>query len=204
MARIMIKKAYEAGCWAAKFQLFTEKEAPNLPKHLYITKVQAKNLFQYGKRLGIEVFFTPMFPEAVDWCEDIGVKYYKVRYKDNQNKELQCKIVDTNKPFFISFLPFGSGGMIWKRATILNCIPEYPAPLETYKAWGDMLYTHGHGISDHTSDLELLKDTINNRFVKMYIESGYDYYFEKHVKLDDDCIESKWSVTFEDLAEVLK
>ena len=200
----MIIKAKEIGCWGVKFQLFTKKEAPNLPKHLYLTKERARILFEYGKGQGIEVFFTCMFPEAVDWCELIGVNYYKIRYADRNNKELQRKIVDTNKPFFMSFLPFGSGGVIWRKMIILNCIPEYPALLEKYTAWKDMLYTHGHGVSDHTSDLELLKLTKNNKFVKLWDEEGYDYYFEKHVKLNDDCLESAWSCTFEELEEVLK
>jgi len=47
-AILMIKKAKEVGCWAAKFQLFTKEVAPNLPEHLYLQKMDAEVLFNYG------------------------------------------------------------------------------------------------------------------------------------------------------------
>ena len=67
-----------------------------------------------------------------------------------------------------------------------------------------MLITHGHGISDHTKDLELMKWVLNNKFYKEFIGYGYDFYFEKHCKLDGTTpLEDEWSVSFSDLAEVL-
>ena len=39
---------------------------------IMLTKEKAKELFDYGQSIGQEVFFTPMFPEAVEWCEEIS------------------------------------------------------------------------------------------------------------------------------------
>jgi len=193
-AFLMIKKAKEVGCWAAKFQLFKPSQIDKkLPLDLYLTKEDAKLLFVYGKSIGQEVFFTPMFLEAVEWCEEIGVNYYKVRYKDRSNFNLINKIKDTLKPYFRSINNDYSVGI---DEIPLFCIPKYPAKLIDYLFEGSNEY---RGISDHTSDLELLK-----LFYEKYEGWDNDRYFEKHVKLDDDCIESDWSVTFEALAEVLK
>lgn len=188
----MIIEAKKSGCWTAKFQLFTRKEAPDLPEHLYLTKHRAKWLFNVGKDIGIPVFFTPMFLEAVDWCEGIGVSMYKIRYKDRENMELIEKVLDTGKPCFISidFIPQLKG----KQIRYLYCIPKYPATREDYGLPSDFWWNY-MGISDHTPDTKLLKDMLFHRTVE---------YFEKHVKLDDDCLESAWSITFEQLVEVLK
>jgi sialic acid synthase SpsE len=195
-ARYMIAEAKVSGCWAAKFQLFTEKEAPGLPDHLYLSKADAKNLFDYGKDIGIEVFFTPMFKEAVDWCEMIGVNHYKIRYADNMNWDLIRKILEFTPPTFIfislnmAWYPKIMGGTSYKK---LFCVPDYPA---LYSSYSGIDWNKFQGISDHTGGTLLLK-TIKERYPKCE-------YFEKHVKLDDNCIESAWSVTFEQLVEVLK
>lgn len=191
-AKLMIKKAFDVGCFAAKFQLFNREVAPNLPEHLYLTKEQARELFEYMKIFpeplkSFPVFFTPMFEEAVDWCEDIGVNYYKIRYKDSPNIKLINKIKKTGKPCFISsYIPYRMDNFI-----SLCCIPEYPANVLRY-LYHLIKCRKFEGISDHTIDLEMFRKL-----------QGYYDYWEKHVKLDNDCLESDWSVTFEQLAEVL-
>jgi len=194
-AMLMIKKAKEAGCWAAKFQLFKPSNLADahkeLPEHLYLTKGQAEFLFDYGKDAGINVFFTPMFEEAIDWCEAIGVNFYKVRHADNKNNKLIRKMLFTPYKKLI-FLSSNDGTYQYHldRVRVLLCIPEYPADYNEYIKKASFGYS---GFSDHTKGLKLLK------YAK---DLNYEY-FEKHVKLDDDCIEAKWSVTFEQLAEVL-
>jgi len=191
----MIQKAKDAGCWAAKFQLFTKKEAPSLPKHLYLSHGQAEMLFDAGKHeVGIEVFFTPMFDEAVEWCEQIGVNYYKIRYADNENISICNSCWKTDKPTFISVGEKYRDDWGWKEYNLipLFCVPKYPAHIIDYIDMKDWDYFQG--ISDHTPDLQLYH----------LIGLPNIEYFEKHVKLDDNCIESAWSVTFEQLKEALK
>jgi len=187
-AKLMIQKAHDIGCWAAKFQLFSEQyaEAHHLPRYLSLSKGSADFLFDCGNDAGIEVFFTPFDVERVEWCEEIGVKYYKIRFADRNNEELIDCVDLTDKVFFIS----SDKVMDYLEGITLYCIPKYPAKAEDYDNECIMYFK---GVSDHTNDLRLLK------VCNVY---GFEY-FEKHVKLDDDCLESAWSVTFEQLAEAL-
>lgn len=183
----MIRRASTIGVKLVKFQLFTKKEAPGLPKHLYLNFEQAKSLFQYGKKWKVDVFFTPMYLEAVDWCEEIGVKYYKIRHKDQKNYGLVKKVLDLDKMAFIS--TSDPVYLTTKNLKYLYCVPEYPAKIDDY------YYPPNYaGISDHTHDLELLENAIMDK-----VE-----YFEKHVKLEGTKpLEDAWSVTFEELGAVL-
>ena len=195
-AKEMIKRSKEVGCCFSKFQLFTSKEAQNLPEHLYLTFDQAKELFRYGKSIKQEVFFTPMYIKAIDICEQIGVSYYKIRYKDRYNLEIVRKILDTNKPFFISFdqddFHLACINRFPKQmfeGMPLLCVPKYPASFEDYNG----IITFGY--SDHTPDFRLLKYAKNNNAL----------WFEKHMKLEGtEPLEDKWSISFKELEEVLK
>ena len=191
-AKLMIKKSKEVGCWATKFQLFTKKEAPNLLFRLYLRKWEVAELFNYGKEIGQEVFFTPMYLKAIDWCEDIGVNYYKIRFKDwfENNDKLIAKIMETKKPTFISLNKTVLPRPLHK---FLFCVPEYPAYELDYFDSRKNIIPFFNGISDHTKSTDII------RYFGPEVE-----YIEKHVKLNDDCPESDWSVTFEELAEVLK
>ena len=141
-----------------------------------------------------------MFLEAVDWCEEIGVNYYKIRYKDNQNKELIQKIIKTKKPFFISsnenipksYLdPLFYPKQLLKNQINLLCIPSYPTKLKEYKKKNIAYY---QGYSDHTENLKLLKIILNKGM----------QYFEKHMKLNNtQPLEDAWSVSFAELEAIL-
>ena len=194
-AKAMIDKCAEHGFKFAKFQLFKD-EGQGLPEHLYLTEGQAQMLFDYGKALNVEVFFTCMFAEAVDWCERIGVGRYKIRYMDRNNQGILKKVLDTKKPYFISMNLednplFGYG---YEQRKVLFCQPYYPCGIGDYVFNSSIIFD---GISDHTKDLELLKlalDTHNTNPFK---------YWEKHMKLDSvNRLEDMWSVTFEELASV--
>lgn len=195
-AKLFIDKSKELGLFATKFQIYNDDVIKDSEHYDFLKSIQldyekAKELFDYGKSIGQEVFFTPMFLEAVDWCEEIGVKYYKVRFKDNNNRLLLSKTMKTpyKKTVFIS-----ANDGVYKyhkdRVRVLYCIPKYPAKRKDY--YKEYLYAY-HGVSDHTKGTKLLKEA--KKF-------GFEY-FEKHMKLNDDCLESKWSVTFEQLTEVL-
>ncbi len=210
-AKAMIDKCAEHGFKFAKFQLFQD-EGQGLPEHLYLTEGQAQMLFDYGKALNVEVFFTCMFEDAVDWCERIDVGRYKIRYMDRNNKELCKKIIETNKPYFISRLGFndltefvrkqGDLSIFIKKdsekAKILWCEPFYPSPKLYYpnpNCYG--FIENFSGYSDHTRNLEMLKE-----YKKIY--NTNEFYWEKHMKLDSiNRLENDWSVTFEELADAI-
>ena len=198
----------------SKFQLYNneiikDSKDYDFLKSIMLDKDKARELFEYGKSIGQEVFFSVMFEEAVDWCEEIGVKYYKIRHYDRHNKEIIEKVGNTKKTFFISMNEKESISERGLESTILEyhtkykeqvhilyCVPKYPA---MYLEYPDFSYTWD-GISDHTPDLCL--------FLEMKERSNkYEQWFERHVCLDrykDTCLEKEWSSSFSELAEVLK
>ncbi|MDH3324150.1 MAG: N-acetylneuraminate synthase family protein [Candidatus Peregrinibacteria bacterium] len=201
-AKQFIDESKRLGLWATKFQIYNDELIKDHPdreflKSIMIDKEIAMILFEHGREIGQEVFFTPMFEEAVNWCEQIGVNYYKIRYMDRNNKDLINFIKKTGKTYFISMNcednpKFGFG---FEQRKVLFCQPYYPSPISEYIWNSSIIYD---GMSDHTKGTLLLKlalDTENLHCFK---------YWEKHVCLTKDCLESKWSVTFKELEVVLK
>ena len=197
-ARLMIDNCKDLGIEYTKFQLYDWSAIKNSPiyNELYdrqLTKSLAKALFMYGESIGQKVFFTPMFLEAVDWCEDIGVEIYKIRYNDRYNIDLINKIIATNKKIIMSIdQHYDPGPYLSEKIRFLFCVPKYPATLLDYYAMneikGDVLPLSG--VSDHTKTLEL--------FVLMR-QSPLEYY-EKHIMLDGSHpIEEAWSIEFSKL-----
>lgn len=196
--RSMILFCREMGIKYVKMQLFKPYEVPEEVRRMYIGKGRAKYLFKFAKSHGIELFYTPMYPTAVDICEEIGVNYYKVRYKDNRNLKLYRKIKKTKKPIFVSCDSFGIMGTVYdnlfiyeglKRVIPLYCVPHYPASFEEYKTKGHIVV----GYSDHTPDFKLYNT------VKEWAE-----WIEMHVCLDKKkCYEGKWSKELRKLKEVI-
>lgn len=201
-AKKMIDKSKKIGAFLCKFQIYNDKIIKNNPdqeflKSIMITKDMAKILFEYGKKIGQEVFFSCMTPEGVEWCEEIGINYYKIRFFDRNNLILYRKIKKTKVPIFVSCNDtndtiYSNIAQYQKRVNFLYCVPQYPAPIKPY-----ISYSHNKrftGISDHTRNTELLK------IIKEYKNIEW---FEIHVKLNNECIENLWSKTFEEIKEIL-
>lgn len=199
-AKEFIKKSKELGLFATKFQLYNDEIIQDSEDYEFLKSIQldyekAKELFEYGKSIGQDVFFTPMYVEAVEWCEDIGCKYIKIRCKDNKNIQLityAYHIYNYRTFMSIETLPHirRKDPYLLDRELsnlkYLYCVPKYPARLEDYEE-GFIRY------SDHTPDLELFKKV-----------REYCTLLEKHVKLDGtEPLEDKWSVSFSELEEVL-
>ena len=206
-ALVMILRSQDAGADACKFQLYDDNTIKNSPfesalKEKMLSKNYAAELFNFGQHLQMDVFFTPMFLEAVDWCEEIGVKQYKIRYADRYNAPLIEKILDTGKPIIMSvdreFLE--DPDLIiqhFNRFKFLLCVPHYPATIGDYRTIREEFIPTGilSGISDHTRGSTL---------AKRVLEYDKNLIIEEHVKLDDDCIEKDWSITFKELEELCR
>ncbi|MFW9872380.1 MAG: N-acetylneuraminate synthase family protein [Candidatus Thorarchaeota archaeon] len=202
-AKLFIDKSKELGLFSTKFQIYNDDVIKDSEHYDFLKSIQldyekAKELFDYGKSIGQEVFFTPMFEDAIFWMSEIGCEFYKIRYKDRFNGDF-ISLINTlvYNPIIFRSCDYDSF-IIGERIIPFLCIPKYPAKWSDYI---DNLYYESimkvlfKGISSHIPDCQLL----------YYIMKNYKEieYFEKHVKLNDDCLESKWSVTFEQLAEVL-
>lgn len=202
----MMGRAFVLGIKHVKFQMWKPEQIPEKLKELrsmYVDEKLATELFEVGKQYGQEVFFSVFYPEAVEICEKIGVNFYKVRFDDRNDYQLYKRLKKTNKTIFVSCqdpkdTAYFNLTTYQKRVKFLYCVPRYPAKLGDYSF--SIRYDHNkkfQGISDHTSDLMLLKMSIYHPISK------YDW-FELHVKLNDDCFEHAWSKSFDQLTEVLK
>ena len=205
-AFMFIDKCRELEIPFCKFQLFNEdniKDAdPTIQdflRSIMLSKDDAKDLFEYGKKIGQEVFFTLMY-DCIDILEDMGINYYKIRFKDRYNSEIIDKVLATNKPMFISN-SFCKVSFKPLNYYPLYCIPEYPAK-HGYEL-EDIDFTYFYGISDHSPDLFLLRKIL--KLLRNSKDTTF-LYFEKHLHLDTypDCLEKEWSVSFSELEEVLK
>lgn len=188
----MIHEGASIGLKYFKFQLFTKEQAPNF-EHIVLTEKMAHSLIIAGLDEGVEVFFTPMYLEAVEICENIGVNFYKIRNLDRYNQELIKKIEETKKPCFISLCANDFRSLDYRKYNLdiffpLLCVPKYPATFEDYQG----IITFGY--SDHTPDFQLCDFALR-------IPAEW---FEMHVCSTHDCFEHEWSKTFEDIKKEIE
>lgn len=197
----MIKSIKEVAPSAlAKFQLFDAEEDRGKPYYDWVKAHelnfdQAKMLFDYGQEIGIEVFFSVFGVEYVDWCEEIGVKRYKVAC-DTLFNPLRDAIRITGKPTIVSsqgdtFHYDDKDKIYW-----LYCIPEYPTPIEHIKMpyFNNPTYNKWQGFSDHTIGLD----------ASMIALARGAKNIEKHFTLEHNSLfpDDKWSMVPEELMEL--
>ncbi len=210
LAKKMICEAKNAGANLVKFQLYdADKDEPNNPWHTYLKQCelsfdQAKMLFDYGKEVGIEVFFSVDNVERVEWCEKIGVKRYKIGYGHRGDLDLYKIIIPTRKPLMVSVDVDGEGQPIsYGLVQTLYCVPLYPTSLEdlNFNARSDSWDSTNtfdliNGFSDHTVGLDAAK-------IALAREAEI---IEKHFTLDksmygpDHCV----SMTPDELKELVR
>lgn len=210
-ARELIKLSKWAGADAVKFQVFNHDtlvqvwggDVERHPEYDNLMKImlgheELSALKDCADKYDIEMFATPMFTDAVIWLEDIGVKRYKVRYKDRHNGPLLKKIINTGKRIIIScdwdyvadipkILIHGIG-----QVSFLLCIPEYPP--------AKLILPHRFGIKF---------DGFSNHYPSIIpplaaVCRGAEI-IEVHVKLPNtDPIDSNVSITTYELSELVK
>ena len=160
---------------------------------------QAKFLYKYAKTMDMLCFFTPSYPEAVDFLEnELHVPMYKIAsvtsaMKHPYSLEVMHKVADTGKPVIISY-GYGDrtedifdGVMLYE----MECVAQYPAELVDYGNEYDNL-------SDHTKGTSLMLSWIHE---KRHI---YNTIIEKHVKLrDNSSPDSPFSLYIEELADFI-
>ena len=174
-----------------KMQVFNASQVPTSLYHMIIQGEKMARFMKFAGRYGITLFFTPMYPEAIDLCDLLGVDFYKIRFGDRNNKELHDKLKDKTNLIFVSTQNISDTIYSGKNIRYLYCAPEYPADLPLY----DPAYSISfHGISDHTKDFMLY------RSAKKY--DGFDW-FEMHVCLDDLCVERPWSKKLDELKKFI-
>ena len=185
LAKTMIGIAQECNADKVKFQLFDYEKL--YPTHVIpdwsLSKKQAFDLFDYGNRIGIEVFFSVFDTERVQWCEEMGVKTYKLAgtLKDSR---IAKAVLETGK-YIISSYPRIYIFENYPFIDYLYCINKYPVTLEELRfnvVPFDNVY---QGYSDHTIGIEACQIALS-RGAKI---------IEKHFSLEYNMgIDGRWSM----------
>jgi sialic acid synthase SpsE len=207
----MILVAKQNGASLVKGQLFDPEDDKGKPHYQWVkdhalTFEQAKELFDYGASIGIEVFFSVFGAKYVDWCERIGVKRYKIacQYRD---KPVLDAINLTGKQLIYStdietLDPEQITGRQFKDTKTLYCVPTYPALVSQYKfepcffeSARDCDYIFD-GLSDHSIGLDI---------PKIALARGAQI-IEKHFVLDRNspAPDAPWSMTPDELKELVR
>ena len=209
LARPLIREAKQGGADLVKFQLYDSKKLYNEYRKTELTKEQAFMLFEYGKKIGIEVFFSVFDIERVKWCEEMRVKRYKLAHSQGENLPLAQAILETTKEVIVSVTHINK---LWgyydylsrqpKQVRPLYCIPEYPTNPDKLRLFDVSLeapdplkstFKIFDGFSDHTIGLDACK---------IAIARGAEI-IEKHFCLSHSIgIDAEWSVTPEELREL--
>ncbi len=148
-----------------------------------------KELFNYGKSLGIKVFSTPFDNTAVDFLEKLNCPIYKIASFEMTDLNLVKKVSQTKKPIIIStgmanleeiettFRTAKKNGA--KDITLLYCVSNYPSSISDFNLNNIKILKNKFkcrvGISDHSTD---------NRVAIAAIASGAEV-IEKHIALDN-------------------
>lgn len=195
LALELIGLAKANGADLVKFQLYDSKKLYGEYQNTELSFEQTKWLFNYGEELGIEVFFSVFDIERVKWCEEIGVKRYKIAHSQRFN-EVLIAILPIDKPVIISADAdrcHGSMGRGW--VSTLYCVPKYPTEFKDleftqYENIFDDLFD---GFSDHTIGLDASK---------IALARGAEI-IEKHFCIDHNTgVDAPWSMNPEELKEL--
>ena len=147
-----------------------------------------KELFKYGKSLGIKVFSTPFDNTAVDFLEKLNCPIYKIASFEMTDLNLVKKISRTKKPIIISTGMANLEEIATtvktarrngaKDITLLYCVSNYPSSIDDFNLNNIKILKNKFkckvGISDHS---------IDNRVAIAGIASGAEV-IEKHIALD--------------------
>jgi len=158
LAKKLILEAKKAGCNAIKFQSFNatsrvskkvksanySEEADGLQENIHqmferlsLSYNQTKKLFDFARKIKIEIFSTPFDEENVVLLEKLKVNFYKIASVDLVNLPLIEAVSKTGKPVILStgmstisnvedaveiFKKNGNKNLI-----LLHCLSSYPA-----------------------------------------------------------------------------
>lgn len=207
-AKRMIGLAKDAGVDGVKFQVFMDEHIKGHPREaelheLILRQSDIQFLKDTADECGIEFFATPMYLEAVDMLESVGVKRYKIRYADRCNKALILRIVktDVSIPIFMSIDDDYIGQDYFdeedfERLRFVYCVPEYPPKRVDLPVFCDEPYD---GYSNHypSISIPLAAAARGAEYIEVHVKQDK---YPKGYKPIDDAV----SITISDLKELVR
>lgn len=182
----LIRQAAMGGADYAKFQLYDSLKlfGDDSRKHNEFTFEAVKEIKHLCEYYGIEFFASVFDEEKLAWCEELGVKLYKIASRTlAKDLDLCAKIIATGKPVLASLGTYG-GFITNKRGesypfnadniSYMTCISQYPASFDSLRK-NHFKFDDGYteGWSDHCYGISAC----------MYAISQGAQYIEKHFTL---------------------
>jgi len=192
----MIHAAEECGADAVKFQKYNMDCAmPWIPdKQLLIdcqlTESGWRAIAETASKLEIDWFASAFCEHALKELEKYGPCRWKSAAPDLTKASEWAKITPLDwwasyDPRFARHDDVYSAEIAGEAEVIFRCVSDYPAELSQYHT--DDLFNY-NAISDHTAGLEFA-DYAGDCFT----------YWEKHFKIDDDCVDADVSLNASDM-----
>jgi pseudaminic acid synthase len=226
----LIKKAKEAGADAVKLQTYTadsitlnsnkkdfiiSRKSPwkkfenfwNLYNYAHTPFEWHKELFNYAKKINIEIFSSPFDEYAVDLLEKLGCPAYKIASPEINHIPLLEKVASTKKPVILStglasIKEIHTALKIFKKNNnkiiVLKCCSSYPAKFEELNLLTiqdiKKRFNVLSGLSDHSTGVEapLVAVALGANMV------------EKHFKLNFKSVDSFFSLNQKEFKEMVK
>jgi len=165
-----------------------------------------RELFNYGKKIGIKIFSTPFDEKAVNFLEKLNCPFYKVASFEMTDIPLIKKIASTNKRIIISTgmasideiafsfnkaKEFGA-----KKITLLYCVSNYPSKTSDFNLNNINILKKKFkceiGFSDHSTDDKIAAAAINAGATVI----------EKHICLKDvNALDSNFSINEDEISD---
>lgn len=164
IAKKLISAAKEMGADIAKFQLYNvdsifqpDFEWYKEAKQAQLSREQVADLGNWCQQVGIEFMASVFDVERVGWCEEIGMKRYKIASRSIYDRELINAIANTGKDIIASLGMYQGEEFpqinTSAKVDFLYCVSKYPTKPEDL----DFLkvdFNKYAGFSDHTIGIE--------------------------------------------------
>lgn len=165
----MVRQSAFGGADFAKFQLYSSQRVfgDDSRKHNELTFEQTKEISEICKFYEIEFFASVFDSERLAWCNEIGVKYFKIASRTVVKEPELCEeIISQGKTTYISlgfWNHYNSDGSVsklpydrkkHKNIHYLHCISKYPTASRDYKSF---VYDENViGLSDHSYGISFM------------------------------------------------
>jgi N-acetylneuraminate synthase/N,N'-diacetyllegionaminate synthase len=164
LAKELIYAAKENGADVAKFQLYEvdsifqpDFEWYKAAKEAELNQEQAAELAETCVKADIEFMSSVFDVERVRWCEEIGMKRYKIASRSVRHEPLLRAVGETGKDVIVALGMWEGGGFpvvpTEARVDYLYCVAKYPTLPEDldFEAIDFREYS---GFSDHTIGID--------------------------------------------------
>lgn len=156
----MIVQCKMAGIDAVKLQLYSSQLlfGDNRKEFAEISLSEFKAIKKFADNMNIDVFASLFDISRIKWCEDLGIKYYKLASRVVNDRYLCESIIQTGKPVFasVNLKPLEPFPYVENNVQYFYCVSNYPALLEDVHmpSFKKSAYI---GFSDHTIGLTAAK-----------------------------------------------